>query len=484
MTAWATTNRDKSNPADAMGDGPGSKAHWRRLSLAGQFALAGSMVLLAGMVAISLWVTRQIEDGVTRNTAASTALYMASFVEPLVQELSYGNKLSPENEVALDKLHHTTALGRRIVSFKIWKEGGLIAYSSRKDIVGNVYQTTPNLRAAWAGSVTAEFDTLEDDEDAEERAAGVPLLEMYSPIREYGTGHIIAVAEFYETAEALHENLFWAYLKSWAVVGVVTLTMFGMLAGIVLRGSRTIDRQRTALEDRVGELSQLLAQNVELRDRAHRASRRTAEITEQYLRRIGADLHDGPAQLLALAALRLDSLEPMLGESIRPSDGRSDIEVIRESLADAMSEIRNISTGLTLPELDAMSPTSLLENAARAHERRTETEVVLDIHTAPGNLERSLKICLYRFVQETLSNAFRHGGGKGQRLTCRVDGDMLEVAVSDSGPGFDPSRKVETSHGLGLPGLRERIESFGGSLQVISAPGEGARLVMRCAMQA
>ena len=86
--------------------------------------------------------------------------------------------------------------------------GGLIAYSSHKEIIGTTYATTSNLERAWAGEVTAEFDTLEDDEDAQERAAGVPLLEMYSPIRETGTGRIIAVAEFYETAEALKSNLF------------------------------------------------------------------------------------------------------------------------------------------------------------------------------------------------------------------------------------------------------------------------------------
>ncbi len=49
---------------------------WRRLSLAGQFASMGSLVLLAGMLAIGFWVTRQIEDGVTRNTASATALYV------------------------------------------------------------------------------------------------------------------------------------------------------------------------------------------------------------------------------------------------------------------------------------------------------------------------------------------------------------------------------------------------------------------------
>ena len=459
-------------------------AGWQRLSLAGQFALAGSLVLLAGMIVISIWVTRQIEDGVTRNTAASTALYMSSLVEPLVQELAHRDTLSSERQADLDRLRTETALGRRIVSFKVWKEGGRIVYSSHKAIIGMTFGTTLNLERAWTGEVTAEFDTLEHEEDAAERAAGIPLLEMYSPMHEAGTGRIIAVAEFYETAAALKSNLFWANLKSWLVVGVVTLTMFGLLSGIVLRGSRTIDRQHFALEQRVGELSRLLAQNVELRDRVQRASRRTAEIDEKYLRRIGADLHDGRAQLLALAALRLDSLKPLLADSPTSPSGRSDIDVVRESLADALTDIRDISTGLTLPELDNLSPMKLLRSAANAHERRTGTTVEVDVQSAPDDLDKSMKICLYRFVQETLSNAFRHAGGAAQRLTCQIDGEMLEVEVSDTGPGFDPSVKTEGSHGLGLPGLRERIESIGGTLLVTSAPGQGARLVLRCSVTA
>jgi len=465
---------------------PSFAIRWRHLSLAMQFALAGSVVLLAGMIAIGVWVTRQIEDEVTRNTAASTALYMDSFVEPLLQELADGNTISLRAEQELDKLLKSTSLGREIVSFKVWKEGGLIVYSSHKSIVGQSFPTTPNLNRAWTGEVTAEFDTLDDEEDAMERVGGLPLvggpplLEIYSPIRESRTGRIIAVAEFNETAEVLKANLFAAVLTSWLVVGAVTASMLGLLSGIVLRGSRIIDSQRHALENRVAELSQLLAQNEKLHERVQRASRRTSEINEQYLRRIGSDLHDGPAQLLALAALRLDSLKSTILEMPEKVDRRSDLDVVQESLADALVDIRDICTGLTLPDLDDLSPANLLTKAAKEHERRTKTVVKVDIQSAPDAIEKSMKICLYRFVQEVLSNAYRHAGGAGQRLTCRYDGGVFEVEASDTGPGFVSSDKAPTTHGLGLPGLEERIESLGGTLQIISAPGEGARLILSC----
>ena len=453
---------------------------WDQLSLAAQFVIAGSVVLVVGMAILGYWVTQRIEDGVTRNTAASTALYMESFVAPLIGELAYRDDLSLKSRTALDKLLKSNELGRRIISFKIWKEGGLIAYSSRPSIIGKRFPPTPNLRAAWEGDVTAEFDTLVDEEDALERVRGIPLLEMYSPIREPHTGRIFAVSEFYEDAEALKRNLFKANLQSWLAVALVTLAMLGALSGIVFRGSRTIERQRVSLEQRISELSRLLSQNELLRNRLQQASRRTVEINESYLRRISADLHDGPAQLLSLALLRLDALEPAFEQLASKDMGDSEIQIVRSALTDAITEIRDLCSGLTLPELDNLSPERLLVHAVNAHQRRTGSKVILDIESAPRRLAKSIKICLFRFVQETLNNAFRHAGGKGLKLTCRYDEGLLEVTVSDTGPGFDPSVSDKAAGRLGLPGLHERIQSLGGRLKIDSHPGTGSRIVMQC----
>ena len=448
---------------------------WQSLSLAAQFFVAGSAVLLIGMFIIGVWVTRQIADGVTRNVAASSALYMESVVSPLVQELARDSALSQDAVAKIDRLTEGTELGRELLSFKIWKQDGSIVYASRKSLVGMTFPVTSHLERAWRGQIVATFvgGTDESHDPTLER----PLLEIYSPLRERLTGRIIAVGEFYETAAEIRDTLFQAKLNSWLVVAGVSLLMLALLSGIVLRGSRTIDRQRIALVQRVGELSRLLSQNEELRHRLQRASRRATEINERYLRRISADLHDGPAQLLALASLRLDAVKALIKGVRRPEAGRDDLDVVGESLADALAEIRSICTGLALPKLEDLSPQALLENAVTAHQRRTGTAVDLDIVSVPAALPQSLKICLYRFVQEALSNAYRHAGGVGQRLLCRTDHGSLRVEVSDTGAGFDASRSAATPGGLGMIGLRERIESLGGTLEISSVPGEGTSLV-------
>jgi len=447
--------------------------YWEGKSLTQQFALMSSVVLLGGMVAIGAWVAEKIESSVTFNTAVNTALYIDSFVAPHAQELATQNHLSRDHQNSLDELLNNTAIGNRIASFKIWKPGGLIAYSSRKTIIGKVFPETEHLKQAWAGSITAEFDTLVDEEDAEERAAGVPYLEMYSPVHEELTGRIIAVAEFYEKADLFQQALFRAKLESWLVVLLVTMVMLSLLFVIVRRGSRTIENQESSLKKRIYELS-------ELRNRLKNASRRSTELNEHFLRRVGADLHDGPAQLLGLALLRLDAIgQLVLSVPEIPASKYEDLDIVKNALSDALTDIRNISAGLVLPELDGLTPTEILSKAVSAHEARTHTSVSLDLVALPADIGKSTQICLYRLVQEGLNNAEHHAPGAACSISTRYDDNNFEVEVSDTGSGFDPTMIATSSSGLGLPGLRERIESIGGQFEIRSTNGQGTKLIAR-----
>ena len=466
----------EAGPAAALPpDRPGA-GFWSRLTLSQRFALMGGVVMLAGMTVIGGWVSHRIEGGVVRNTAVATALYVESFITPLSQELGHADSLSPEAAGALHDIFTNTPLGERVVSFKIWKRGGRIAHASDPALIGRIFEPTASLRAAWSGQVMAEFDELGDEEDAGERAIGLPLLEIYIPIRASRSGEIIAVAEFYEVASGLEQDLFAARLNSWIMVGAVMASMAALLFGIVASGSRTIGRQRRALEAQVRDLAGLAAQNDSLRQRVQRASSRSAELNEQLFRRISAELHDGPAQLLGFASLRLDSLiDPPAG-----ADRDAEIGAVRDALDKAMREIRDMCRGLTLPDIDGMPLGRVVQRAIMGHRELTGTEVALDNTASPAvALDHSQQICVYRFVQEGLTNAFRHGGAKGQAVALRSGGRALEVTVSDRGPGFraaSPSPCGRT--GLGLAGLRGRVESLGGKFSAMNGRHGGAVLKM------
>jgi signal transduction histidine kinase len=314
--------------------------------------------------------------------------------------------------------------------------------------------------------MVANFDEVDDEAGIRERSLGKPLLEIYNPVLQPWSGDVVAVSEFYEVADGLSASLQHARLLSWLAVVGFTLTFFLVLSAIVLRGSRTIDGQRHILRERIRELSLLLEQNKALRDRVQKASQRTTALKESYLRRIGADLHDGPAQLIAYASLRLDS-DKLTNPATPPELIEAEIASIRTSLADAMAEIRTICSGLVLPQIETGTVSEIVRRAVRSHEQRTGTKVELNISGDATALPLSAKICIYRFIQEGLTNAFRHGGGVGQAVSARCSDDEVRIEISDRGTGFDP-RDIRPGS-LGIAGLRERIESLGGRFELASS---------------
>jgi len=424
-------------------------------------------VLLAGMLIIGLWVTRQIEANVVRNTAASTALYVDSIIAPLLPDLRTERSLSEGQRQALDEVLAHGEIGQRLASLKLWHPDGEIFYASDPSLVGKRFPSDENLAKALTGRVAAEFDDLSDEENISERRFVAPLIEIYSPIREPWSGEVVAVIEFYEIADDFYQNLHAAAFRSWLVVGGVTAAMMGILATIVSKGSRVIAVQRAALQNRVKELSELLDQNRALRMRVEGAARNAASTNERYMRRISADLHDGPAQLLAFAALRMDS--PSLTDPlVAPDERLREMTGIKSCLEHAMLEIRSICSGLTLPQLEKADLVSTIELAAAAHQSKTGQMVgSVDVECNPP-LGMPEKICIFRFVQETLNNASRHAPGASQRVSATERKGILEIEVSDDGPGFDISKIRENS--LGLASLRERVESIGGRFQISADP--------------
>jgi signal transduction histidine kinase len=444
----------------------------RSWSLARQFATCASIVLIPAMMVIGHWVGGRIEDGATQRAGSSALLYMENFVEPLVQDLAVGQVLSPASVAQLGRLLQDTTLGQRVLSFKIWQSNGVIIAGSRTEAVGQSFPLSAGLSAAFRGVAKVEFDHLTEAENRFEKNLGVPILEIYIPLRARGSDRIIAVGEFYEKATELKNELKRAWLLSWLVVGTVTASMLSALFAIVRRGSETIERQRTALEQRVGELTGLLAENEHLRERARQASARASESNEGFLRRLGADLHDGPAQLISAVLLRVDGADAQ----DRPHKAANSA-YIRTVLTDALRDIRNLARGLAVPEIDALPLDDALRHAADRHCAVSGTRVTIRLMALP-EVPPSVKLCAYRFVQEGLTNAYKHAGGAGQAVDAWCDHGDVIITVSDAGgetalelPQAEPSR------GFGLRALSDRIESIGGTLRIERSDAGGTNLI-------
>ena len=458
----------------------------RQLSLAQRFMIASLMILVTGMLGLGWWVGQQIEDGVIRRTAATTALYVDSFIAPNVEELARGSSLTPEHMANLSGLLLNTALGRQIAAFKVWDVHGRVLYSADAAEIGQVFPVQGGLARAWSGEVAARISDLQDAENALERERQTSLIEIYSPVRLRGSDRIIAVAEFYQTVDDLRKEVNAAQQRSWLVVGVVTLVMYLLLAGFIQRASDTIARQQIALHHQVVQLTDLLTQNAELHERVRRAAARTTSLNERVLRRISAELHDGPAQDLGLALLRLDHISQHY-DACPQANGQAQnetLDIIQISLRRALQEVRAISSGFGLPQLGNLTLTETVARVVRTHERRTGTKVALTCGLLPEQAPLPIKITLYRVIQEALSNAYRHAGGAGQQAGVSCMDGTLRIEVVDQGPGFEQSPEAAGEDHLGLLGMRERVESLGGRFHVESAPGAGTRVVAELPIRA
>jgi signal transduction histidine kinase len=462
--AWDAAEPRPAHPARA--------ALERRLptSLASRFLLANLGILLVGGLIIGVWVGDQVERAIVDRTASITALYVESSIAPSSASVSADGRLDPAAAHQLDTLLGETALGKRIVSLRLWAPDGTIIYGQVPGLIGQRFAVAGHRADAWAGRLGAEMSNLAGPENAFERARWSHLLEINLPIRERGGDRIIAVADFFQLPDEIDREVADARLRSWAAIAAAMAVSAMLLYGIVKRGSDTITRQETALTRQVGELTGLLRQNEALTERLRTAAERGTTINERALRRISADLHDGPGQMLSLALMRLDGLRA--GSAAGHHPGAAELEEVEGALQDAMKDMRAIAAGLRLPDLAPLTIEDLAARVVGDHERRTRTHVDLVLDAVPATVPLPVKITFARALQELLSNAARHGGGISVRVSVGVVDRALSLEVADGGPGFDPDRLAESS-GLGLPGMREQAELLGGGFEVHSTPGQG-----------
>lgn len=429
-----------------------------------RFMASSVLVLVTGAFVIGSWTTSEIKDRVIDRAAATNALYVESFVGPLVQPLEHADTLPPENVAALRGLLDDTVLGDEFVSFKVWSTDGTIVYASDDRLVGRTFKPDGHMAQALAGEVAAHVSDLSDEENQYERVAWKELLEMYSPIHSQSTGEIIAISEFYQSPSDVFGEVQSSQMKAWMIVAVSTLVMFVVLNGMVRQASKTI-RQQSARLDGVNR-------------RLREASASKVQTEELALTRLAQDLHDAPAQGLAVALLRLDRLK-----SSTPAPIHGDWELVRTSVSDALTEIRDISTGIRMPELEGLDAREVIKAAVTDFSRRTERVVRTSVHGASVWLSAAASVSIYRILQEALNNSHLHANCSVMSVNGRILSSWLEVEIADNGLGFNPDEiyradREDRPH-LGIRGMRDRVELLGGTFRFISKPDQGTQVIVR-----
>ena len=120
--------------------------------------MAASIVIVCSMVVLGAWVTRQITDGVINNTAFSTALFMERYIQPLIIELANSDRLSPATVEALDQVVKQRLIAQHLVSIKIWRLDGTVAYSTYKPQIGVQYTLLSDTSSATPRQVSYRLE--------------------------------------------------------------------------------------------------------------------------------------------------------------------------------------------------------------------------------------------------------------------------------------------------------------------------------------
>ena len=451
----------------------------KRWSLFQRFTIVSLLIMLFGMAGIGWWLGEQIKIGVIRESAVTAALYMDSFIAPNLQELGNVNQISTQHIAILNGLLRETDLGQRIVAFKVWDRQGNILYAKGPSLFSDVFPDSADQARVWQGEVVANIDETFAEKRLEQQKFNSRLIQIYSPVRLSGTNQVIAVAEFYQKADLLQADMLAAQQRSWFVVGMIMAGIYLLLVWFVRWADQTIIHQENKLTEQVTQLTELLDQNNELHQRVQRAAANATALNERLLRRISADLHDGPTQELGLALLRLDHVISQNESASNGSKlkGNEQLPIIQTALQHSLQEMRSIAAGFGMPQLEKLTITDLLKRVVHSHEKRTKTQVMLRIDPIPEQAELPIKITIYRLIQEALNNAFRHANGAAQQIQIKYEVEYIHIEVSDHGPGFDANGHPDWDKHLGLSGMRERVESLGGTFNIESKKDRGTKVI-------
>jgi signal transduction histidine kinase len=236
------------------------------------------------------------------------------------------------------------------------------------------------------------------------------------------------------------------------------------------------------LEKRVTERTLELEQkNVQIQKQAARLeaanqglrelSARLLRVQDEERRRIARDLHDSTGQVLALLSMNLSALQ----EPATAADSEIG-KAICENLAivnQVSGELRTISYLLHPPLLDEMGLLSALHWFADGFEQRSGIKVNLDLDSEFGRVSRDLETAIFRVVQESLTNIHRHAESPTAAIRLKQAGECVTLDIEDAGKGICPEKLSEISSaglaGVGLRGMRERIENLCGTFDVTSS---------------
>jgi signal transduction histidine kinase len=271
-------------------------------------------------------------------------------------------------------------------------------------------------------------------------------------------------------------------LISGAMIGMLFSTTL-ILAWTAYVKSQELGRARDRLEFRVQERTaelESLNKTLEVEVREHSFAEqslryltgRLLQMRDEEQRRLARELHDSTAQIVAALAINLERLQ----EAVAIGNSSKACALVAQSsdLAEqATADLRTISHLLHPPILDDLGLEGALPWYTGGFSNRSGISVCLEIQPDLGRFSEEVELTIFRIVQETLTNVYKHSGSSTAHISLLRERDELTLRICDYGRGF-PSEIIASSGnsratvGVGIAGMRERVRQMKGKLEFAS----------------
>jgi PAS domain S-box-containing protein len=205
-----------------------------------------------------------------------------------------------------------------------------------------------------------------------------------------------------------------------------------------------------------------------------RVSRKLIEAQEHERARIGRELHDDFSQRVAMLAIGLAQLSSLLPKS--EAEGRARIQEMLNGAKELSADLHSLSHQLHSSKLELVGLTSALNGLCKEINQKYGVAIHFNQTAVPVDIPKDLALCLFRVAQEALGNVVKHSQAKEAWIELCYGARQVTLHISDPGRGFDP-RKENSSVGIGLIGMRERLRLVNGILSIKSALDHGTEIL-------
>lgn len=260
------------------------------------------------------------------------------------------------------------------------------------------------------------------------------------------------------------------------------LTATAAQVSVSIENARLYDKVRMfniELEQKVNQRTkELESTQWALAEKARQLQRLLGEsyrIQEDTQARIAHDMHDGVTQTVIGALYETQAARQALFDN--PDLAAANLERAQQHLSEVEGEIRRVIYDLHPPILDTMGLVVALKRFASTYSTTFDIDCQILVKGTPQRLPKDNEISIYRIVQAALHNVVAHAQAQIVQVNFDFTPSSLEVAIKDNGNGFEPKATMDApGDHLGLIGMKERAESLGAKLDVISAPGAGTEI--------